>query len=305
MYYIYKITNKINGKIYVGRHKTYKEESFDRYWGSGPLIKQAIKKYGKENFTKEILEECTKDTVADREIYWIDKLGARIGNYNLTSGGPGGDSTNGTLVYNNGERMKYIKIGDPVPEGYVRGALSDYHTREWRLGCSQTSKGKPHNIEPWNKGKKKDDATVKLNAERAKQTILSQGILKGANNPRAKTFILIDKYGNKYKVTGGLKKFCYEHQISMNLVSKFINKGPIVLSPHNTHKEFVTLNSVGWQVILENKNFIEEAKMSRAKTYKNLYAKGQLTRRQNNINKLLLIEELDKKGEEQNDDSTK
>jgi len=292
MYYIYKITNKINGKIYVGRHKTYKNEPFNRYWGSGQLIKQAIKKYGKENFIKEILEECTKNNVADREVFWINKLGAHVDNYNLTSGGPGGDSTNGTIVYNNGNHIKYIKIGDAIPNGYIKGSISNYHGREWRLKCSKTSKGKSHNIEPWNKGKRKDDVTVKLNAEHARQTIISQGILKGANNPRAKTFIFIDRNKNKYIVIGRLRKFCNEHNISMNLVKKFVNKGPIILSSHNTHKESITLNSVGWQVILENKNFVEDAKINRIKTYKNLYETGKLTKRQNNINKLTLIENI-------------
>lgn len=46
--YIYKITNELNGKIYIGQHKACHFE--DRYWGSGKLIKYAIKKYGVENF---------------------------------------------------------------------------------------------------------------------------------------------------------------------------------------------------------------------------------------------------------------
>ena len=57
-YYIYKITNKLNGKSYVGQHKVpQKPESFKRYMGKGIAITKAIKKYGKENFDKIILEE--------------------------------------------------------------------------------------------------------------------------------------------------------------------------------------------------------------------------------------------------------
>ena len=290
MYYIYKITNKINGKIYVGRHKTYKNESFDKYWGSGKLIKQAIKKYGIENFTKEIIEECSKDNVAEREMFWIDKLNARDGNYNLSAGGPGGDSTTNTTVYNNGERMIYVRDGEIVPQGFVKGILPTIHNRNWRLHCSATSKGKPHNITPWNKGKCINDKTVKLNAERARNTIVTQGILKGANNPRAKTFILIDREGTKYTVVGQLKKFCAEHNISMNLVKKFQNKGPIKLSPHNTHKDAITLNSVGWEVKVPERNHTEDARLSRIKQYKILLENNKLTRRQNNINKLELID---------------
>ena len=56
-YYIYKITNKINGKSYVGQHKVYPGEAFNRYMGKGIAIRLAIQKYVKENFTKAILEE--------------------------------------------------------------------------------------------------------------------------------------------------------------------------------------------------------------------------------------------------------
>ena len=50
---IYKTTNNINGKIYIGKHST--EDPNDSYMGSGVAFENAVKRYGKENFSKEIL----------------------------------------------------------------------------------------------------------------------------------------------------------------------------------------------------------------------------------------------------------
>lgn len=53
-YLLYKLTNTINGKFYIGVHQTLDEN--DSYFGSGYRLRAAIRKYGKHNFIKEILE---------------------------------------------------------------------------------------------------------------------------------------------------------------------------------------------------------------------------------------------------------
>jgi hypothetical protein len=85
---VYKITNLLNGKIYIGKDAS----NNPNYFGSGLHIKSAIKKYGKENFIKETLEVCDSlEKLAEAEIKWISKLDARnleIG-YNISIGGEG------------------------------------------------------------------------------------------------------------------------------------------------------------------------------------------------------------------------
>ncbi len=83
---IYKTTNLINGKIYIGQSKF----NNPNYYGSGKILNYAIKKYGKENFKKEILEECqTKEELNKKEKFWIkyyNSIDRNIG-YNISEGG--------------------------------------------------------------------------------------------------------------------------------------------------------------------------------------------------------------------------
>lgn len=86
---IYKTTNLINGKFYIGKDA----KNRNSYLGSGKILKQAIEKYGIENFKKEILEVCSSlEELDERERFWIRELNAIEEGYNLTDGGTGGDT---------------------------------------------------------------------------------------------------------------------------------------------------------------------------------------------------------------------
>lgn len=80
---IYKTTNLIDGKFYIGLDS--KNDPY--YLGGGIKILRAIKKYGRENFKKEILEECQSiGELPEKEIFWISKLNPP---YNISNGGYG------------------------------------------------------------------------------------------------------------------------------------------------------------------------------------------------------------------------
>jgi group I intron endonuclease len=89
---IYITTNLVNGKKYIGRDS----HNNPNYYGSGPAIKNAIKKYGKQNFKKEIIEECSSfEKLIEREEYWLNYYDAANNRtfYNLQNAGKGTQHT--------------------------------------------------------------------------------------------------------------------------------------------------------------------------------------------------------------------
>lgn len=103
---IYKCTNNINGKIYIGKtskglqnrirsHKSDYLSFRDKGRITYPLY-NAFKKYGFENFSWEIIDEAeTEEELNEKEIYWIDKSKSLVNygkGYNINKGGTGGDN---------------------------------------------------------------------------------------------------------------------------------------------------------------------------------------------------------------------
>ena len=87
---IYKITNKINTKSYIGQ-SIHIQERWNEHLSkqSNSLISLALKKYGISNFSFEILEECNQEELNEKEMYWIKYYNTFKDGYNLTLGGDG------------------------------------------------------------------------------------------------------------------------------------------------------------------------------------------------------------------------
>jgi group I intron endonuclease len=144
---IYKITNLINGKQYIGRDS----KNNPNYYGSGPAIKNAIKKYGKENFKKEIIEHCENiNHLMERERYWLEyyDVGKNSKFYNLHNlsfgGSLAGENHPMFGKHHSSEsiqKMRNVKIGKTA-SAYTKAKLS-----KLRTGEKNNMFGKKHSIE--------------------------------------------------------------------------------------------------------------------------------------------------------------
>lgn len=122
--YVYMTTNLINGKKYIGQHKSSKFD--ENYKGSGHAIKSAISKYGKANFEVKILEECeTPFQLNNKEAYWIIYYDAINSDdfYNLKSHNYISDNeiihSNSSYIWiNNGTEDRLIPYSDLYKESY-------------------------------------------------------------------------------------------------------------------------------------------------------------------------------------------
>lgn len=127
MYCIYRTTNIVNGKTYIGQHRY--TDLHDDYLGSGVYIKKAIKKYGKENFVKEILYSRIqyRETADSIEKFAIEKERA-LGKaeYNIANGG-----TNG---------MKYTKRNEEQRKRISIAHIGMHHSEESKRKCSIAGK---------------------------------------------------------------------------------------------------------------------------------------------------------------------
>lgn len=143
-YLIYKITNLLNGKIYVGKHETYDLD--DGYMGSGNLIKKAISKYGIDNFKKEIIKYCIDEAdlfKSEAEIV-TEEFCKRKDTYNINVGGAGGwYYINSNHLQGDGKAGRESikkKLKNPIYHANFCRKMKEASTKEVRLKISKNVK---------------------------------------------------------------------------------------------------------------------------------------------------------------------
>ena len=128
-YVVYKITNRINGLMYVGQTCRSLTERFNDHCvypktRTPSKIQEAIKKFGRENFDIEVLEESTNDKIDDLEVYYINKLNTIYPNgYNVWHGGR--PISPASHKCNHEELIKYYLECQSVPLTCQKFGLSD------------------------------------------------------------------------------------------------------------------------------------------------------------------------------------
>ena len=142
IYGLYKITNLVDGKMYIGKHVT--DDIDDGYMGSGKYLKRAIKKYGKGNFRKEWLGfyEDEEELNYMERVFVDDTWVSRSDTYNLKIGGEGGSARGRVLSEETRRKMSESRIG--VPRLDLRGRVQSLEERKRR---SIANKGKPKSTE--------------------------------------------------------------------------------------------------------------------------------------------------------------
>ena len=212
---IYKTTNKINGKIYVGQTNNNRSD----YFGSGLLLTRAMKKYGRKNFMREDIEMCsTQHQLDKRERFWIKKLDSQnpqVG-YNIDNGGNG----RGRISEQTKKKMSISRVGKLSPRiglkhteetknVMARLATGRYHTEETKRKLSKFNMGKNN----YNYGKVKSEQT---------KNKISLANIKFRDSYSKWMCILISPNGKKHTMFT-VRQFCFNNGLDPRRMCELVS----------------------------------------------------------------------------------
>lgn len=188
--FIYKITNTINGKSYIGQTIQNVKERFYQHCAtkcskavSNMAIHRAIKKYGKSNFTVEVIEEIDFANLNDRERYWIKYYNSYNNRYNSTKGGQEGckpfkdlDVESIIKEYNTGKSLRTLGTIFKVDKQTIKDLLIRHNvelrtTRTYKL----SQKDRDEVLEDFASGLSRKKIMIKWNISKSYLSQLING----------------------------------------------------------------------------------------------------------------------------------
>lgn len=185
--YIYLLTDKRNGKQYVGKHVGTETN----YFSGGIIPNKIAKKYGKETFTKIILEDNILDEnlLCIKEKYYIEKYNTFKNGYNLSEGGDGGGSWLIKKTKKEKERISNIKREKNLGRKFSKETLEKMSlakkgkplTEEHKKNISFSQSGENH---PWFGRKHTEESKRKMSETRKGVKNPEHSKLMKKNNPR-------------------------------------------------------------------------------------------------------------------------
>ena len=141
MGYIYKISNSINDKLYIGKTCTTLSNRWSHHISDYTKydwhLYRAMRKYGIENFSIELVEECEDNKLNEQEQYWINYYNSYNNGYNMTLGGEGASGNNYHTKEFKQRLSERMKTNNPA-----------YNmTDEWRQHIGDSQRGKKRSDE--------------------------------------------------------------------------------------------------------------------------------------------------------------
>ena len=204
--FIYLLVNLKNGRKYIGQTSQTVYYLFARYrkeskkYGDNRYITRAIKKYGMENFSFEILEYCDTSSINEREMWHIGNINSKAPNgYNLSDGG---ETERGWKWTVESKQKLRDSLKNRDYSGQNNPFFGGTHSKETSLKVAESNK-------------RRVGIKRKLLSQKSKDNISDGRMGKGVGerNKKSKTYKIISPSGDLFEFCGGFADFCKEHGI--------------------------------------------------------------------------------------------
>jgi len=215
---IYKIENKINGKVYIGQSVDVYRRLKKHIWeieNNNSVLYKAFRKYGVENFSYELIEECDVKQLDEREVFYIQKYNSYIGaensnGYNLNIGG--GVNRGWIPTEENRNNFRNANIGGK--SHFARKTICDGIIFDCAKDCAEYFNIPYSSIKDWLSGKSKMPLEWYQKGLRYIDKEMCDYDYQKPKN------IKVSYNGKTYD---SIRKFCDEEKIDRNIIRKIRN----------------------------------------------------------------------------------